>query len=143
MSASRPGVVRSGPHSRARCWIIGHDVILKDATQNLPDSNFGVWAIELPRVYADPVVGPAEDGALYSGSCWGPGYVEPLYDDKGYVMPLYNDKGKVNPNAQYYMKSSSGRCVLLDPFTVDDFTTMSFATRFHALLAERALAVGL
>jgi hypothetical protein len=118
------------PFSGPVLELIGHDVILKDATQKLPDSNFGVWAIEVPRVYADPLVEPPkEEGANFSTSCWEAGDVDRLYDGNL----------EVDLKADYYAKSASSRCVLLDPFTADDFTTMSFATRFHALLGERTL----
>ena len=121
------------PFSGAMLDVLGHDVILADAAANLPNSTFGAWAIELPRVYSDPLVAPPEAGApVRDVSCW-----EPTS-----VTRLFNDKGEIDLKADYYSKKESGRCVLLDPFNSESFTAMSFATRFHALLSERALVIG-
>lgn len=119
------------PFSTHALDMIGHDIILMDAAKGLDDRTFGVWAIELPRVYSDPFIQGSE-GPSRATSCWSAAAVPTSYEENELVVA---DK--------FYTKPTSSRCVLLDTFVADNFTSLNFATNFHALLTERSLVVGL
>jgi hypothetical protein len=130
--------VRS-PFSVTMQKMIGSDVIFLDAAEGLPESDFGVWAIELPKVFFDPDLVVPEDfkaekrDQAEKRDCW----------STGVLPPLTNENNEFDVRAPLYSENSSGRCHLIDSFATDDFLALEAPQGYSSAVAERQLVAGL